>query len=103
MSPSFSSFSGDGANVVRLNMLHRGRIGRRGSFEQDSSAFCQRYMPSGHLVWLCPMIGFEALRRLVHGYDTMRAITPIIYIAHRIYMMVIGGGISIVDNMLQKY
>ena len=49
------------------------------------------------------MIGFEALRRLVHGYDTMRAITPIIYIAYRIYMVVVGGGISIVDNMLQKY
>ena len=49
------------------------------------------------------MIGFEALRRLVHGYDTMRAITPIIYIAYRIYMMVVGGGIYIVDNMLQKY
>ena len=103
MSPSFSSFSGDGANVVRLNMLRRGRIGRRGSLEQDSSALCQRYMPIGHLVWHCPMIGFEALRHLVHGYDTMRAITPIIYIAHRIYMMVVGGGISIVDNMLQKY
>ena len=103
MSPSFSSFSGGGANVVRLNMLHRGRIGRHGSLEQDPSALCQRYMPIGHLVWHCPMISFEALRRLVHGYDTMRAITPIIYIAHRIYMMVIGGGISIVDNMLQKY
>ena len=49
------------------------------------------------------MIVLEALRHLVHGYDTMRAITPIIYIAHRIYMMVVGGGIYIVDNMLQKY
>ena len=103
MSPSFSSFGGDGANVVRLNMLHRGCIGRHGSLEQDSSALCQRYMPIGHLVWHCPMRGFEALRRLVHGYDTMRAITPIIYIAHRIYMVDVGGGIYIVDNMLQKY
>ena len=103
MSPSFSSFSGDGANVVRLNMLHRWRIGRRGSLEQDSSALCQRYMPIGHLVWHCPMRGFEALRHLVHGYDTMRTITPIIYIAQCIYMMDVGGGIYIVDNMLQKY